>query len=86
MKIIIKEKKKSRRRGTKAKIWKDFKGRNFLCPLNLEYATLRACGCVHQARALRILNQRRSQDGGGVGRGEHFLPLTNSSKEHLNVE
>lgn len=40
----------------KAKIWKDFKGRNFLCPLNLEYATLRACGCVHQARALRILN------------------------------
>ena len=35
MKITIKDKKKkSRRRGTKAKIWKDFKGRNFLCPLN----------------------------------------------------
>ena len=27
----------------------------------------------------------RSQDGRGVGRGEHFPP-TNSSKEHLNVE
>ena len=33
---------------------------------------------------------RRSQDGGGIGQGDHFLKFiiihTNSSKEHLNAE
>lgn len=26
-----------------------------------------------------------SQDGGGIGQGDHYLP-TNSSKDHLNAE
>ena len=31
-----------------------------------------------------LLFQRRSQDGGGVGRGEHFLPHKRAFKRRVN--
>ena len=44
-----------------------------LCNLSITYYSTHSVACIFNY-TLKIVSRGRSQDGGGVGRGEHFLP------------